>query len=182
MGIVALPGELATACRDLGLEGVVEFAPRVPRAESLQAMMNAAGLLLLQPGHAIAVPAKVYEYLAAERPIFALAEGESAMVVERSGMGVVVSSDQEDAIVDGLQQFLAMAERPLPQSRPELFDGSRRAAEITALLADTVRGSARAKCRAPEGARAATFRADPSPSGGPVPMRRERFPTNVVEF
>ena len=64
--------DMRDLCRDLGLQDVVEFLPRVRRDESIRAMMTASALLLLQPGHAVSVPGKVYEYLAAGKPILAM--------------------------------------------------------------------------------------------------------------
>ncbi len=61
LGVNALKGvDLAGTCQALGIGDVVEFLPRVKRDESLRAMMTASGLLLLQPGHTVSVPGKVY--------------------------------------------------------------------------------------------------------------------------
>jgi glycosyltransferase involved in cell wall biosynthesis len=130
--------ELTTLCQDLGLSRLVEFAPRVSRAESLQAMMSASSLLLLQPGHSVAVPAKVYEYLAAGRPILAIAEGETADIVEASGVGIVAASTDEAGIVRALEALLRRARGPVTAAPRDLFDGNARAAEIAAIIGATM--------------------------------------------
>jgi glycosyltransferase involved in cell wall biosynthesis len=143
LGAVALRrSDLGSVCEELGLEQVVEFAARVPRAESLRAMTSASGLLLLQPGHAVAVPGKVYEYFAAGRPIFAIAEGETAAIVRRSGIGVSVGPDDEASIVSALEQFIEMASQPITPPPLDLFDGTIRAAETVAILRTFLRGGA----------------------------------------
>jgi hypothetical protein len=113
-------------------------------------MMSASGLLLLQPGHAVAVPAKVYEYFAAGRPIFAIAEGETAAIVRRSGVGVSVGGDNEASIVSALETFIETARRPLAPPPPDLFDGTIRATETVAVLRTLLRGGA-ADVNAPVG-------------------------------
>jgi glycosyltransferase involved in cell wall biosynthesis len=137
MGANAVATDLPAACRELGIEDVVEFLPRVPRSESLRAMVSASSLLLLQPGHTVSVPGKVYEYLAAARPILALAEeGETADVVRSSGLGVSVTPENEPALAEGLMAVLAMARQPLPAPPRELYDGNVGAATIERLLRD----------------------------------------------
>ena len=131
--------DLPQACRDAGLGGVVEFAPRVPRAESIGEMVSASSLLLLQPGHTISVPGKVYEYLAAGRPIFAIAEeGETAQVVRASGIGVSVTPDDDERIAEGLVAVVRMAGGATPAPPRELYDGNLGAAAIEAILRDTL--------------------------------------------
>ena len=132
-------GSIGQMLRTLDLEQVVEFLPRVPRGESLQAITNASALLLLQPNHAVAVPAKLYEYLAAARPILAIATGETASLVEQSGLGVCAEGNEEGTILRALLQVMAMAGGPGRRPAPELFDGVRRATEMVAVISDAMR-------------------------------------------
>ncbi len=72
-----------------GLEDTVELCGQIPYSASLQAMVQADILLLLDsPGRKAGVPAKLYEYLGAGRPILALAEsdGDVAWVLRESGI------------------------------------------------------------------------------------------------
>lgn len=139
LGTNAVSSDLRDACRRLGIEDVVEFLPRVPRREGLNAMVSASSLLLLQPGHTVSVPGKVYEYLAAARPIFALAEeGDTADIVRQSGLGVSVTTSDESAILQGLLSVVRMAGQPVSPPPRALYDGYVGAAEIESLLRNTL--------------------------------------------
>jgi hypothetical protein len=79
-----LVDEIATR----GLEELAEVRKHVPYETSLQLMRGAGILLLLDsPGRKIGVPAKLYEFIGASRPILALCEEDSdtAWVLRRSG-------------------------------------------------------------------------------------------------
>jgi hypothetical protein len=83
------PSLLETAIRSRGMESVVSIADHVPYVRSLEQMVRSDILLLLDsPGRRIGVPAKLYEYLGAGRPVLALAEPESdtAWVLRESGI------------------------------------------------------------------------------------------------
>lgn len=141
LGVNGLPGvDLSTTCRQLGIERVVEFLPRVPREQSLRAMMSASSLLLLQPGHTVAVPGKLYEYLATGRPILAIAEeGEIASLLRETGAGILVSPDNEAGMVAALASFVERGYAQVALPRRELFDGNMRAAQMADLLETVVR-------------------------------------------
>jgi glycosyltransferase involved in cell wall biosynthesis len=71
-----------------GLGHIVELGGQVPYTEALAAMTQADLLLLLDtPGRKVFIPAKLYEYLGAARPVLALAEpdGDVAWVLRTSG-------------------------------------------------------------------------------------------------
>ena len=73
----------------LGLEGAISIEGQVSYAESLRAMVQGDVLLLVDtPGRRAGVPAKLYEYIGAGRPILALAELDSdvAWVLRESGV------------------------------------------------------------------------------------------------
>jgi glycosyltransferase involved in cell wall biosynthesis len=139
LGGLNLAVDLPAACRRLGVEDVVEIVPRVSRHESLREMRSASALLLVQPGTTVSVPGKAYEYLAAGRPVMALAEeGETAELVRASGAGVSVRPDASvEAIEEGLLTLIGMARDYTP---PDLkhYDGWVHAAATTALLARMV--------------------------------------------
>ena len=71
-----------------GLENVIHFAGRVNYAQALTAMQNADILLLLDSvGRRVGIPAKLYEYFGARRPILALAEeGDISWALAKSGV------------------------------------------------------------------------------------------------
>jgi glycosyltransferase involved in cell wall biosynthesis len=93
----------------LGLGDRLEVLPHVPRRAALELQRDSDVLLLLLPeagGRGASVPSgKIYEYLAAERPILAAVptEGVAADLVRRAGAGVVVAPDD----VDGLTEAIA---------------------------------------------------------------------------
>ena len=94
---------------ELGLDDRLELHPYLPRGEVLAIQKNSEALLLLIPesggrGRAV-LSAKLFEYLAAERPILAAVppDGAAADVVRETGAGAVVAPDD----VEGLRSALA---------------------------------------------------------------------------
>lgn len=82
--------EMRDAVAKSGLSGVVSFLPRVPYDESLRRLSQADLLLLLQASDDTVglVPAKLYEYLRAQKPTLALVRiGSVTEVLERTGGG-----------------------------------------------------------------------------------------------
>ena len=95
----------------LGLGERVEEIEHVPRRSALELQRDSEALLLLLPdagGRGRTVPSgKIYEYLAAERPILAAVppDGVAAELVRSAHAGVVVAPDDVAAIkaaIDGL--------------------------------------------------------------------------------
>ncbi len=136
VGRIGVAG-LERAVRDLGLARVVEFVSQVPRRTILQEMINASALLVVQPVTTVSVPAKLYEYMAAGRPVLALAEpgGETAAVVRRTGAGIAVPSDDEAAIERALLELIATSADAFTRVDPAAYDGELRAAQLGRLLA-----------------------------------------------
>ena len=86
----------------------VELIDQVPRRESLRLQRDSDALLLLIPeaggrGRGI-LSGKVFEYLAAERPILALVppDGAAAQLIRDTGAGVVAPPEDVVAIRDAL--------------------------------------------------------------------------------
>jgi glycosyltransferase involved in cell wall biosynthesis len=130
----------------LGLGDRVELVPYLPRVEALALQRDSEALLLLIPeadgrGRGV-LSGKVFEYLAAERPILACVppDGEAAALLRETGAGLVAAPDDVDGIAHALD---AMAARwragelngtPLsPQRRADLSRRAR-AEEYAALL------------------------------------------------
>ncbi len=152
IGAFALPStEVLQDVRARGLQDVVEFLPRIPRAQSLQAMIDASALLLLQPNHAVAVPAKLYEYLAAGRPILTIASGETSALAAQSGNAVCVEGSDEAAILRALLDVMALAADAPRGPKAELFDGVKRADQIVAMIDEAAQGRPKAPPRIDEG-------------------------------
>jgi hypothetical protein len=91
-------GDLARVTRVLG---------RVPYATALGLQQGADGLLLI-PGGIDATTAKVFEYLAAEKPIFVITEGEStaAQLLREAGAHTVAPPDGPEALADAFGAYL----------------------------------------------------------------------------
>jgi glycosyltransferase involved in cell wall biosynthesis len=80
---------LADEVRRRGLADRIEVHGQVPYARCLREMAAADILLLMDsPGRTVGVPAKLYEYLGAGRPVLALGEpeGDLAWVLRQSGV------------------------------------------------------------------------------------------------
>lgn len=104
--------------QSLGLDGVVHFHGQVPYDRSRTLQVSADVLLLLQvhgPGYEGAIPGKLYEYIASDRPILAfLEEGEAAQMVRDIG-GWVVGPEDVAAARKAFERLLA-GERPAADS------------------------------------------------------------------
>ncbi|MDP2324905.1 MAG: glycosyltransferase, partial [Gammaproteobacteria bacterium] len=125
----------------LHLESVVELAPAVSYQAALREMLDADGLLLFQGRTSNpAIPAKVYEYLRARRPILALADhaGETAALLRRAGIGMLLPIDDAARIEAGLGTFLrnlATGTEPvLEADRADQFSRIHRVAEFATLF------------------------------------------------
>lgn len=92
-----------------GLDDIVLLKPAIPYREALAEMLNADGLLLFQ-GYTSnpAIPAKLYEYLRAQRPIYAMVDpnGDTAQALRSIGVGKIVPLVSEEQIASGLIEFL----------------------------------------------------------------------------
>ncbi len=100
--------EMKQAVERAGLVSRVEFLPRVSYEASLAELGRASVLLLLQasPDTVNQVPAKLYEYLRARRPVLALVpDGATSEVLRDTGGGWVVNP----ADTVGLRDTIAAA-------------------------------------------------------------------------
>lgn len=103
-----------------GLTQAVALPGQVPYAQTLNELAQADVLLLLDtPGRTSGVPAKLYEYLGANRPILALGEpdGDLAWVLQESGVPYrVAPTNDADAITRALTELLDVARGPAATS------------------------------------------------------------------
>ncbi len=103
-------GDLLAAVRAYDLEHVVQFEGQVPYGDALRAMGTADILVLLDtPGRRWGVPAKIFEYLGARRPILALADpaGELPWVLGTNGPHRVVDCHDVAGIERALTELSA---------------------------------------------------------------------------
>jgi glycosyltransferase involved in cell wall biosynthesis len=143
VGRVGVAG-LQSVVRELGLDDVVEFVGQMPRQAVLQEMRDASALLIVQPITTVSIPAKLYEYMAAGRPIFALAEpgGETATVIESNKAGISVPAGDEAAIEQALVTLVANRRQVFTPVNRAAYDGQIRADQLGGILADVARQAA----------------------------------------
>ncbi|MDB5791786.1 MAG: glycosyltransferase [Massilia sp.] len=93
-----------------GVEDIVEVAPAVPYKLALQEMLAADGLLVFQgTPFNTQVPAKIYEYFRARKPILALVDpvGETAHVLRTAGFADIADMDSAASIAPVLRDFIS---------------------------------------------------------------------------
>jgi glycosyltransferase involved in cell wall biosynthesis len=130
----------------LGLADRVELIDYVPRRESLALQRNSDALLLLIPdaggrGRGV-LSGKVFEYLAAERPILAAVppDGAAAQLIRDTGAGVVAAADDvaglRSALVDLHAQWRdgKLEGTPLSPEWRDRLSRARRVEELADLL------------------------------------------------
>jgi glycosyltransferase involved in cell wall biosynthesis len=143
-------GDFRTADREwaekLGLGDRLELHPYVPRRRSLELQRDSEALLLLIPdaggrGKGV-LSGKVFEYLAAERPILASVppDGAAAELIEETGAGVVAPPDDPAAIADALRGLVeryeagALDGTPLSEEWRDKLSRRARVEELAELL------------------------------------------------
>ncbi len=109
-------GEFRTADRlwaeELGLGEKLELVRFQPHAQAIASQRNSEALLLLIPysaGRGTDVTSgKIYEYLAAGRPILAAVppQGAAATLVREAGAGLVAAPDDSEAIRSALEELV----------------------------------------------------------------------------
>ena len=131
---------------ELGLTDIVKLAPTVNYRDALREMLCADGLLLFQASmcnHQI--PAKLYEYLRAGRPIFTLTDpiGNTASSLRAAGATDIVNIADAQDIAAGLRSLLERLRNGNATGvRPEvanLHSRRSRTRELASLLERVVR-------------------------------------------
>jgi glycosyltransferase involved in cell wall biosynthesis len=106
-------GYLAELIREYGIEPLVTLAPHMPYREALAEMLSAGGLLILQASNCNhQIPAKLYEYLRARRPILALTDptGDTAAALRKAGIDTIAPLDDQAAIAAAIARFVPLAQ------------------------------------------------------------------------
>lgn len=113
------------------LESFVEVLPPIGYRAALEEMIRADGLLVLQASNCNEqIPAKLYEYLRAGRPILGLTdpEGDTAGVLRDAGLDSIARLDSIDEIAALLARFVAAgADRRLLIPNRDYVAGASRA-------------------------------------------------------
>lgn len=131
-----------------GIGDIVSLAPHIAYRDALAEMLGADGLLVLQATNCNhQIPAKLYEYLRARRPVLALtdATGDTAAALRHAGIDTIGPLDDRAGIATALLRFLELAEagRAPLASDEAVAANSRRArtaelARLLELVAETV--------------------------------------------
>jgi hypothetical protein len=147
--VLRAPGEVdqvAKLARARGVDDVVEVLPPVPYREALQEMLAADGLLVFQgTPFNTQIPAKIYEYFRAKKPILGLVDpaGETARVLRSAGFDGIADMDGRDAIRPVLEDFISRIRRgDAYVATDELVAASsrtHRASQLAAVLDQVVR-------------------------------------------
>jgi glycosyltransferase involved in cell wall biosynthesis len=148
--VVRFVGDFRSADREwadaLGLGDRLELHPYVPRRRSLELQRDSEALLLLIPdaggrGKGV-LSGKVFEYLAAERPVLAVVppDGAAAALVRETAAGVVAPPDDVDAIAEALRGLHArwragdLEGTPLSETWRERLGREARAEELAEVI------------------------------------------------
>ena len=138
-----LAGLLAT----YGLQDMVAIAPHQPYRAALAEMLTVDALLILQASNCNhQIPAKLYEYLRASRPILALtdATGDTAATLRASGIDTIAALDSEEDIMQTLPRFLSLVREgkaPLPPAAVVAAHSRHARSAVLAQLLDDVAGA-----------------------------------------
>ncbi|QDL39622.1 glycosyltransferase [Rhodoferax sediminis] len=84
-----------------GAQGFIELCPAIPYREALAEMLAVDALLVMQASNCNAqIPAKIYEYLRAGKPILGLTDpaGDTAGVLRGAGLNDIARLDSADEI------------------------------------------------------------------------------------
>ncbi len=97
----------------LAIDDIVQLVPGIPYREALKEMLGADGLIIFQAANCNhQVPAKIYEYFRARRPVLALTdqEGDTAKTLVCAGLNDIAPLNDSLAIQKTLVDFLAKIE------------------------------------------------------------------------
>ena len=136
---------LAALAQQHAVSDLIELLPSVPYAQALDEMLRADALLVLQAANCNQqIPAKLYEYLRAGRPVlgFTDAAGDTAATLHAAGLHSVAPLDSAEAIAGLLRGSLRELQRgcaPLPDPAAARRNSrAARAAQLAALLDEAV--------------------------------------------
>ena len=104
-----------------GLDDRVSLCGQIPYAKALREMASADILLLMDsPGRTVGVPAKLYEYIGAGRPVLALGEpgGDLSLVLEQCGLPYRIAPPGDAGAI-----AKALAELSRDARLPQSFSG-----------------------------------------------------------
>ncbi len=98
---------------DLCIADIIELAPGIDYRAALKEMMLADGLLIFQASNCNhQIPAKLYEYFRARKPILALTDkaGDTAVTLKFAGVGSIAPLDNVQKIRESILDFVGSLE------------------------------------------------------------------------
>jgi glycosyltransferase involved in cell wall biosynthesis len=123
------------------VQGIVTLEPPIPYRAALAEMLDADGLLVMQAAFCNAqIPAKIYEYMRAGRPILALTDpaGDTAATMRGAGIDTIARLDSKEDIMRGILHFIDLlrkGEAPLPpENASQTYSRRGRSRELATLL------------------------------------------------
>jgi len=124
-----------------GVRDLIEWLPPIGYREALAEMRAADGLLVLQAANCNGqIPAKLYEYLRARRPILALADpaGDTGRFLASLGSPYVAALENRSSICAALTRFVDALRSEnaflVPEERVSAFSRRRLTGELARLL------------------------------------------------
>ncbi|GMU68304.1 MAG: hypothetical protein AMXMBFR37_06370 [Steroidobacteraceae bacterium] len=124
------------------IANIVKLEPAIDYVSALEEMLTVDGLLILQASNCNAqIPAKLYEYFRAGRPIVALTdpEGDTAVALARTRAGLIAPLDSTGGITMVLREFVQRADTnqwtPISDSAAGQYSREQRTGEIAEIFA-----------------------------------------------
>jgi glycosyltransferase involved in cell wall biosynthesis len=129
---------LRRLAREYGIEPFIELFEPVSYRAALEEMIRADALLVLQASNCNEqIPAKLYEYLRAARPILGLTDpqGDTAAVLREAGLDTIAPLDSVDDIAATLERFIsAVTNKRAPLPNQDYVTRSSRRARTQSLV------------------------------------------------
>ena len=128
---------LHTLAQVYAVQSFIEVLPPIPHDAALEEMLRADGLLVLQASNCNQqIPAKLYEYFRAARPILGLTDprGDTAGAMRDAGVDTIAPLDSVEGIAHMLNLFItAVASERAPLPRADYVARSTRRCRTEAL-------------------------------------------------
>ena len=105
-GYDAMLAERAAACK---IDDLVSLEPAIPYHRALGEMLEVDGLLIMQASNCNQqIPAKLYEYVRARKPVLALTDpiGDTASTLRAAGLASIARLDDATSIAEAIPAFI----------------------------------------------------------------------------
>jgi glycosyltransferase involved in cell wall biosynthesis len=125
-----------TLARELEAQGIIRREAPIPHDACLRQLASAPFLLILQPASPLQIPAKIYEYIFARRPLLVIGgEGATSNLVRQHRLGTCCANEVSE-IKEILRRVIRgqmLSETPRPADRGR-FSYNMLTAELASLL------------------------------------------------